>query len=251
MISKPRDSSAYPELSLLKRFRQTGDNAALDELVELMLPWVRRVALRYANRGQDIDDLIQVGSVGLLKAIERFDFDRGVLLTTFAEPTVAGEIKRYFRDHSWTVRPPRDLQELSTRVRRSIDSLSLRLQRSPTPAEIAEALEITVEDVLEAIHAGAAHDSVPLTTGDDPDTTGAGNVPAVTDRGLAQTELRATLGSALAGLSDRDKAVVHMSFFQDLTQSEIAAAVGVSQMQVSRILRAALKLARGALAEGS
>lgn len=247
------DSSNRPpsaELALLKRFRETGDAAARDELVSRMLPWVRKVAFRYANRGQDIDDLIQVGSVGLLKAIERFDFARGVQLTTFAEPTVSGEIKRYFRDHSWTVRPPRDLQELNAEVTRTIDALSLELQRSPTPSEVADFLDISTEDVLEAMHAGVAYDSAPLLTGEEPDSPHAGNVPAVADAGLAQSELRATLGTALADLSERDKTVVHMRFFQDLTQSEIADAVGVSQMQVSRILRAALKRARQELGPG-
>lgn len=243
-----RSALADEELALLRRYRDGGDEHARDELVELMLPWVRRVALRYANRGQDPDDLIQVGSVGLLKAIDRFDFDRGVRLTTFAEPNVTGEIKRYFRDHGWSVRPPRDLQELNAEVMRAIDTLSGDLQRSPTVAEIAAYLKTTEELVLEAMHAGAGYDSAPLVISDDSDSSELESPALATDdTDLRRAELRQTLGSGLVGLSDRDKNVLHMRFFEDLTQSEIAERIGVSQMQVSRILRTALAGVRNSL----
>jgi RNA polymerase sigma-B factor len=201
--------------------------------------------MRYSRRGQEPDDLIQVGSVGLLKAIERFDFDRGVRLTTFAEPTVTGEIKRHFRDHGWSVRPPRDLQELNAEVMRTIDVLAAEIQRSPTISEIAAYLNTTDEQVLEAMHAGAGYDTAPLLTPDDPDSP-ASESPAlaVVDGDLDRAEIRGTLSVGFAELSERDKQVVHMRFFEDLTQSEIAEKVGVSQMQVSRILRAALKQVR-------
>lgn len=242
---------AQEELALLRRYREGGDTHARDELVELMLPWVRRVALRYSHRGQDPDDLVQVGSVGLLKAIERFDFDRGVRLTTFAEPNVTGEIKRYFRDHGWSVRPPRDLQELNAEVMRAIDVLAGEFQHQPTVAEIAKYLNTTDEQVLEAMHAGAGYDTTPLISEDNEDSSPIESKALATeDLELRRAELRNTLGASFADLSDRDKEILHMRFFEDLTQSEIAERVGVSQMQVSRILRAALKSARSNLEEG-
>jgi RNA polymerase sigma-B factor len=241
---------AEEELALLRRYRLEGDEHARDELVEKMMPWVRRVAMRYSNRGQEPDDLIQVGSVGLLKAIERFDFDRGVRLTTFAEPNVTGEIKRYFRDHGWSVRPPRDLQELNAEVMRAIDVLAGELQRSPTISEIASYTDTSDEQVLEAMHAGAAYDTAPLITEDDSDSSPIeSRALATEDADLRRAELRQALGSSFSDLSDRDKEVLHMRFFEDLTQSEIAERIGVSQMQVSRILRAALKSARDQLGE--
>jgi RNA polymerase sigma-B factor len=249
---KPNPSiRAEEELALLRRYRETGDEHSRDELVAMMMPWVRRVAQRYSNRGLDTDDLVQVGSLGLLKAIDRFDFDRGVRLTTFAEPNVTGEIKRHFRDHGWSVRPPRDLQELNAEVMRTIEVLAAQLQRSPTVAEIATYLNSTEEQVLEAMHAGAAYDTSPLITDDNED---GGLIEsralATKDPGLRQAELRHTLGSSFSELSDRDKEILHMRFFEDLTQAEIAERIGVSQMQVSRILRAALKSARQQLESG-
>lgn len=242
---------AEEELALLRRYRLSGDEHARDELVARMLPWVRRIAQRYSNRGMDPDDLVQVGSLGLLKAIDRFDFDRGVRLTTFAEPNVTGEIKRHFRDHGWSVRPPRDLQELNAEVMRAIEVLAAELQRSPTIAEIAAYTNTNDEQVLEAMHAGAAYDTAPLISDDNED---GGLIEskalATKDPGLRRAELRNTLGSSFSELNDRDKKILHMRFFEDLTQAEIADRIGVSQMQVSRILRAALKSAREQLDSG-
>ncbi|MGK2878938.1 MAG: SigB/SigF/SigG family RNA polymerase sigma factor [Solirubrobacterales bacterium] len=250
--NKPNPSvRAEEELALLRRYRDTGDEHARDELVEMMLPWVRRVAQRYANRGLDSDDLVQVGSLGLLKAIARFDFDRGVRLITFAEPNVTGEIKRYFRDHGWSVRPPRDLQELNAEVMRTIEVLTAELQRSPTVSEIAAYLKTTDEHVLEAMHAGAGYDTAPLISdGSEEGGVIESRALATNDPGLRRAELRSTLGSSFAELDDRDKEILHMRFFEDLTQAEIATRIGVSQMQVSRILRSALKSAREQLDEG-
>lgn len=214
----------------------------------MMLPWIRRIALHYANRGQDLEDLIQVGCVGLLKAIDRFDFERGTQLATFAEPNVSGEIKRYFRDHGWNVRPPRDLQELNASVTKAIDSLTSRGQRIPTISEIAAFMGVTPDDVLEAIHAGSGYESSPLASDDESERAHA--VISVTDAGIGRTELRATLSKGMEMLSERDKAIVHMRFFRDLTQSEIAESVGVSQMQVSRILRSSLRKIRQSLDRG-
>ncbi|HEV7918841.1 MAG TPA: SigB/SigF/SigG family RNA polymerase sigma factor [Solirubrobacterales bacterium] len=233
----------------MRRYKDDGDQHARDALVDLMLPWVRRIALRYVNRGHDLDDLIQVGCVGLLKAIERFDFGRGTQLSTFAEPNVSGEIKRYFRDHGWTVRPPRDLQELNAGVTKAIDTLTSRHQRTPTISEIADFMNSSTDDVLEAIHAGAGYESAPLATEEEPESTH--SALASVDKSLARTELRATLHQGMETLSERDKLIVHMRFFEDLTQSEIAEAVGVSQMQVSRILRSSLQKIRADLARGT
>ncbi len=236
---------AEAELALLRRYRFDGDEHARDELVEMMLPWVRRVSMRYSNRGQDVDDLVQVGSLGLVKAIDRFDFSRGVRLTTFAEPNVTDEIKRYFRDHGWSVRPPRDLQESNAEVMRTIDLLAADLQRSPTISELAQYLNISDEQVLEAMHAGGAYDAAPLIIEDNEDASPIeSSALATDDPDLRRAELRGTLGASFDGLTDRDREIIHMRFFEDLTQSEIATRIGISQMQVSRILRAALKSAR-------
>ncbi len=251
-MSKSRDpngnGSDDAEITLLRRYRDDGDLAAREELVELLMPWVRRVASRYANRGQDLDDLIQVGSLGLFKAIDRFDFDRGVRLTTFAEPNVTGEIKRYFRDHSWSIKPPRDLQELNAEVMTATDVLASELQRSPRIDELAEYLGTSADSVLEAIHAGAGYDSAPLLVGVDGDEPMLESpVLAVEDEALERFELRQSIGSGMRALDQRHKEIVHMRFYEGLTQAEIAERIGVSQMQVSRLLRAALKLLRADL----
>jgi RNA polymerase sigma-B factor len=214
------------------------------------MPWLRRVAGRYSNRGLDKDDLIQVGSVGLLKAIQRFDPERNVRLVAYAEPTVTGEIKRHFRDHAWTVRPPRDLQELNAEVIAAIDFLSSESHHSPTIGEIADFLKTDEESVLEAMHAGGGYRAKPLTILDDDDSSESESaIVAIDDLDLARTELRNDLGAGIASLSERDREIVHMRFFQDLTQSEIADKIGVSQMQVSRILRSALQTLRANLEE--
>jgi RNA polymerase sigma-B factor len=233
------------EIALLRRYRTAGDEAARDQLVEQMLPLVRRIALRYANRGQDLDDLIQVGSVGLLKAIDRFQFGRGTRLATYAEPTILGEIKRHFRDHGWMVRPPRDLQELHAKVSRAHDDLPTQLKRSPTIAEIAEHIGVSVEDVLEALRASASYESAPLE--DESGATAESWSLVVDDPSFERAELLSTLRKGMAALSVRDRQVVHLRFFEDLSQREIAQRIGVSQMQVSRILRTALQRVRSEL----
>ena len=157
------------ETFLLQRYHVDGDLGARQELVERMLPFVRHVARRYANRGEQLDDLVQVGCVGLLKAIDRFDLSRGVKLTTFAEPNVAGEIKRHFRDRGWSVRMPRDLQELSASVTRESERLSGKLGRAPTASELAERLNTSPERVVEALLAGRNYNASSL---DETDETG-------------------------------------------------------------------------------
>lgn len=245
-------NAAEAEIALLRRYRDGGDLAAREELVQRLLPWVRRVASRYANRGQDLDDLVQVGSLGLVKAIDRFDFDRGVRLTTFADPNVTGEIKRYFRDHGWSIRPPRDLQELNAEVMKATDALSSELQRSPRVSELAEYLNTSEESVLEAIHAGAMYDTAPLVVSGSQEDDSAqldSSALATEDEGLSRSELRQTLGSGITELDQSHRQILHMRFYEGLTQAEIARRVGVSQMQVSRILRASLKRLRTTLSD--
>jgi RNA polymerase sigma-B factor len=196
----------------------------------------------------DTDDLVQVGSVGLLKAIQRFEPERGVRLVAYAEPTVTGEIKRHFRDHAWTVRPPRDLQELNAEVIAAIDFLSSDRHHSPTITEIADYLNIDEEGVLEAMHAGGGYRAKPLTILDDDESSESESaIVATDDLDLARSEIRNDLGAGLSNLSERDRQVLHMRFFEDLTQSEIADRIDVSQMQVSRILRSALASLRSNL----
>lgn len=245
-------AAAESEIALLRRYREGGDLAAREELVHRLLPWVRRVASRYANRGQDLDDLVQVGSLGLVKAIDRFDFDRGVRLTTFADPNVTGEIKRYFRDHGWSIKPPRDLQELNAEVMKATDVLSTELQRSPRVHELAEYLDTSEETVLEAIHASAMYDTAPLLVSGSDDHDGPFMDPSVLateDEDLKRSELRQTLGSGFTQLDQSHKEILHMRFYEGLTQAEIAERAGVSQMQVSRILRASLQRLRTTLSE--
>lgn len=218
--------------------------------MQQLLPWVRRVASRYANRGQDLDDLVQVGSLGLVKAIDRFDFDRKVRLTTFADPNVTGEIKRYFRDHGWSIKPPRDLQELNAEVMKATDVLSAELQRSPRVEELADYLNASTESVLEAIHASAMYDTAPLVVSGNEDSDAPlleSAALATEDEGIKRSELRQTLGTGLVELDQRHKEILHMRFYEGLTQSEIADRAGVSQMQVSRILRSSLKRLRSTL----
>lgn len=234
--------AAAEELALLKRYREHGDTAAREELVQRLQPWVRRVAARYNQKGIENEDLVQVGLVGLVKAIDRFDFSRGVRLTTFAEPNVSGEIKRYFRDHGWFIKPPRELQELNSASMSAIDALAMDLQRSPTVSEVAEYLDISVDQVLEAIHAGTFYESAPLErpSTDGESTNGSDHALAVDDRSLDLVEDRQALAPGLQTLSQRDRQIVRLRFFDELTQSEIAERVGISQMQVSRILRSAI-----------
>ncbi|MBI5309494.1 MAG: sigma-70 family RNA polymerase sigma factor, partial [Actinobacteria bacterium] len=230
-ISKPADDlDDLGQLSLLRLYRETGDRQALESLVEQMMPWVRRVAGRYTGRGFEIDELAQVAAVGLFKAIERFDPARGVQLETYAEPTITGEIKRHFRDHGWMVRPPRDLQELNAKVMRAIDELTKLNPTSPTVTAIAEHLQVGEEDVLEAIHAGGGYSAAPLDPPDDGSESAPREHPglAVDDGDFERLRLRHSIGAGLGELSERDRAVIHMRFFQDMTQSEIALQVGVS-----------------------
>ena len=230
------------ERLLFARYRGRHDLAARDELVERFLPLATQLARRYRRGAEPLEDLVQVASVGLLKAIERFDPERGIAFSSFAVPTITGELKRYFRDKGWALRVPRDLQELAQRVDRMTDRLTHEHGRAPTVSEIADELEITLEQVLEAREAAAAFraDSLDRPCGDDQDATRLADTLGAAEPGYLQAEQSATLEALMSVLSDREREVLRLRFAEDLTQSEIAHRVGVSQMHVSRLLRKAV-----------
>jgi RNA polymerase sigma-B factor len=235
---------------LFIRYNSDGDQTARDELAEMYLNLVKYLANRFRNRGEPLDDLIQVGTIGLIKAIDRFEPDRGWEFTTYATPTITGEIKRYFRDKGWAIRVPRRLQELSFRVSKAIDSLTQRLQRTPTVEEIAASLEVSADDVLEALESAEAYNSVPLEAdGDreDKDPFSILDHVGEIDSLMSVVEDRTTLSAALKRLPAKQQQVLYLRFFEGLTQSEIAGKLDLSQMQVSRVLRRSLETLRRSL----
>ena len=228
---------ALEERRLFDRYRD-GDHAARDALVQRFLPLARQLARRYEHSSEPLDDLVQVASVGLLKAIDRFDPTRSIAFSTFAVPTILGELKRHFRDRGWWVRVPRDLQELAARVDYVADDLASELRRAPTPAEIARHIGVGVERVLEARRAAGAYRPTSLDRpredddgGDMVDTIGA------EDPGYHVTDDAATLDSLMSVLGEREREVLRLRFAEDRTQIEIGDRVGVSQMHVSRLIR--------------
>ena len=247
MTSKTSGKSAWDKektRELFRRFKEEGDMDAREKLVMSHLNLVRFIANKFKNRGEPIDDLIQVGYLGLLKAIDRFDPSRGLEFTTFATPTIMGEIKRHFRDKGWSVRVPRRLQELSAKVNQATDTLTSQLQRSPTIAEIADYLDATVDEVLEAMESSSAYSSVSLEApsgADDDDTPSVIDRYATEDSDLAFTDDRIIIEEALARFSPRERDVIEMRFLKGMTQIEIAEKLGISQVQVSRLLRRTLK----------
>jgi RNA polymerase sigma-B factor len=229
--------------ALLCRWHEDGDRAAREELAERMLPLARSLARRYAGKGEPLEDLEQVASLGLLKAIDRFDVSREVRFATFAVPTIAGELKRHFRDRGWMLRVPREVQELSARVARSRESLTRELGRSPTVPEVASALGAGVEPVLEALRAADAYRMMSL---DEPLAEGAGALEAIggDDEGYELAEHRVLLRTGLERLGAREREIVRLRYYEGLTQREIAREVGVSQMHVSRLIRRSIDAMR-------
>lgn len=229
---------------LFRRYKEEGDEDARAQLIESHLNLVRFLASKFKNRGEPLEDLVQVGSLGLIKAIDRFDPDRGLEFTTFATPTIMGEIKRHFRDKGWSVRVPRRLQELSARVNQATDELTRDLNRTPTVEEVADRLDASVDEVLEAMESSSAYSSVPLeggSTGDDEDSPSVLDRFASVDSDLASSEDRIVIEETIAGLSPREQEAIRMRFVDGLTQVEIAEKLGISQVQVSRLLRRVLK----------
>jgi RNA polymerase sigma-B factor len=232
---------------LLRRWHEDGDRAARDELAETMLPLARSLARRYAGRGEPLDDLEQVACVGLLKAIDRFDISREVRFATFAVPTIAGELKRHFRDRGWMLRVPRDVQELSARVARARETLTRELGRVPTVAELANTLAVGVEQVLDAL---SAADSYRMLSLDEPLTDGSGALEAIggDDSGFELAEHRVLLRRGIDALGPREREILRLRFYEGLTQREIAREVGISQMHVSRLIRRSVDTMRDSIA---
>src|SRR4051794_21442900 len=230
------------EAWLLPRYQRHHDISAREELVRRMMPLVRRVATSYGTRSHG-DDLEQVAALGLVKAIDRYDPAYGVPLRTYAIPTMFGEVRRYLRDHAWSLRVPRPLQERVLEITKATERLSARVGRAPTPQELADELDYTLEEILEGLQAGSAYSATSLETPtgspDDPDRTLA-DIIGYEDERFHRAEQVAALRSLRDVLDDRDRRVLYLRFVEDLTQTEIAKRIGVSQMQVSRLIRKAL-----------
>lgn len=223
------------------------------ELIVAHLNLARFLAVKFANRGEPLDDLVQVGTVGLLKAIDRFDASRGVEFTTYATPTIVGEIKRYFRDKGWAVKVPRRLQELNLAVNRAGDKLAVELGRSPTVGELAERLGAAEEDILEAQELGQAYNLLSLdseVSGEaDKKSQTLSDTVGTTDAGLELLEDRANLQRAFGVLTGRERVIIYLRFYESVSQTEIAKRLNVSQMHVSRLQAKALEKLRASLAE--
>jgi RNA polymerase sigma-B factor len=228
---------------LFRRWRSDGDRAAREQLVVRHLSLARKLATRYGRTQEPFEDLFQVASLGLLKAIDRFDPDRGIAFTSFAVPTILGELKRHFRDKGWAVHLPRGLQELVLRIQDADAKLGSTGRRSPTVGEIADYLNLDPEQVLEGLEAIAAHHATsmdqPIEAGQDEGTSTPHDTVGTVDEGYSLVDTTASLASAVKQLRRADREVLALRFRDDLKQSEIAEKIGVSQMQVSRILRRA------------
>jgi RNA polymerase sigma-B factor len=230
-----------PDVALLRRYAANPTPALREEVIERFMPLARSLAMRYRRQTESLDDLIQVAGLGLVKAVDGFDPSRGKPFAAYAVPTILGELRRHFRDHVWTVRLPRGLQELTMKVDSATTELTEELGRMPTAAELSERLDVSVENVLEAIEASHARRTLSLDAprradGEDPG-------PAIETLPSAESgydRVEAELAADSASLDTREWEVLRMRFTDDLTQSEIAARLGVSQMQISRISRRAL-----------
>jgi RNA polymerase sigma-B factor len=235
---------------LVAEYAASKSASAREQLVEMHLNVVRYLAAKFANRGEPLEDLVQVGSIGLLKAIERFDPARGVEFITYAMPTILGEIRRHFRDKGWAIRVPRRLQELSLAINRVADSLSVELGRSATVADIAKKLNATCEEIIQAHELGSAYCTLSLdaySPGDYKSPTTLAERLGADDRELERTEHRACLKRACEGLDTNERLVIHLRFFAEMSQAEIARRMGVSQMQISRIQQRAIGKIRVAM----
>lgn len=231
---------------LFRQYKEEDSEEAREKLIENHMNLVRFLANKFKSKGESLEDLTQVGYIGLIKAVERFDPDRGLEFTTYATPTILGEIKRYFRDKGWSVRVPRRLQELSSKVNKATELLTKEYHRKPTVEELADYLDTTPEEVLEAIESSSAYNSVPLETSPDED----GETPSVLDwyaeqdKDLIGADDRIILENALRDFSPREQEIIRLRFQSGLTQVQIAEQLGISQVQVSRILRKTLQKMR-------
>jgi RNA polymerase sigma-B factor len=239
---------------LFKRWRRHGDRQSRDELIERFLPLARKLARRYVQSSEPYEDLVQVASLGLVKAVERFDPDRGFAFSSFAVPTIVGELKRYFRDTAWALHVDRGAQERARKITDAQQKLSSRTGRIPTVDELAQYLEISQEEVLDGLQTAEAYGAVsldaPLSSEDEEESS---RLDAIgeTDQRLEAVDEHATIFAAARHLPTREREILYLRFGEDLTQSEIAERVGVSQMQVSRLLRRSLQRLRGLTADRS
>jgi len=234
------DNRAEQDRALFARYLDKRDPVDREMLVERFLPLARQLARRYQRPEEPFDDLFQVACLGLVKAIDRFDLEREVAFSSYAVPTILGEIKRYFRDRTWSVRVPRDLQELALKVDRAVSELSLDLHRQPTVEEIGAKVGADEEDVLEALEASGAYKATSLESprgSDDESGETLGDTLGTEEHGFALAEDRATIEHLMRSITPREREVLHLRFAEDLTQAEIGERIGVSQMQVSRIIR--------------
>src|ERR1700741_1947875 len=236
---------------LLRRYHEDGDLQAREQLIEQYMSLVRSLARRYSYRGEQLEDLVQIGAIGLIKAIDRFDLERGVELTTYATPNIIGEIKRHFRDKGWSVRVPRGLQELNVQLSRLVEQLTVPLSRSRTTPELAMVAGVEEEEVLEALESGRAYTSLSLSVGggggDDDDMDPLESL-GTEEHQYEVSEDRAVLAPGFKVLAERERKILHLRFFEGLTQWQIAQQVGISQMQASRLIRRALEKIRDEIA---
>jgi RNA polymerase sigma-B factor len=232
---------------LFVRWHRFEDRRARDELIERFLPLARKLARRYAGSSEPYEDLVQVASLGLVKAVERFDPTRGFAFTSFAVPTIVGELKRYFRDSGWALHVDRSAQERARKIIDARNEITSRTGRSPTVNELAQYLELSEEEVLDGMQTAEAYDAIsldaPLQTSDEGTST---RLDAIGDRDerLELVDEQATIYAAARHLTRRERQILFLRFTEDLTQTEIADRVGVSQMQVSRLLRRSVQRLR-------
>jgi RNA polymerase sigma-B factor len=243
-----RSSCASPgtaSRALLHEYHRHGDLEARERLIQQYLPLVRRLASQHAGRGENVEDLVQVGSIGLINAIDRFELDRGVDLSAYAIPSIVGEIKRHLRDRVWPIRIPRRLQEVSASLGASAAGLSATLERPATVAELAREAGVERDEALEALAAVRSHEPVSLSR----DANGNGEGPSIdiegsTEHGYETGEDRAVLAKGFRALDQRERRLLHLAFFEGMSQSRIAQEVGISQIHVSRLTRRALEKLR-------
>ena len=251
----PRSTAAPPaagEEELFARWHKHGDREAREALVSRFMPLARSLARRYDRSSEPFDDLLQVASLGLLKALDRFDPSRGHTFPSFAVPTILGEMRRYFRDSGWSVHVPRGAQERALKVRDAQERLANERGRAPTVNQLAEYLEVDLEEVIDALQAIQAYEALSLDAprpGADDDVMAYGDAMGREDERFELVELDATISAVLEHVPPRERLILRMRFVEDLTQTEIAARIGISQMQVSRLLRRSLDQLR-ALTQG-
>jgi RNA polymerase sigma-B factor len=228
--------------ALLRRYHEDGDLEARRQLIEQAMPLVRALAARYSYRGEQFEDLVQIGAIGLIKAIDRFDVDRGVELTAYAAPNIVGEIKRHFRDVAWAVHVPRGLRELNVRLSRIVEQLTAELGRSPTNPELAKAANVDEERVVEALESGRAYAPLSLSVPTDDTEVDRDRLGwlATDETEYDVAEDRALLATGFNALGERERQILRLSFFEGMTQAQIAQVVGLSQMHISRLIRSAL-----------